>query len=101
MYIAVRKDISRPYQAVQAAHAAIASTRRGLVKSLDHPVLVLLHVEDETDLLKLSARLSNEGVKHSVFFEDDIGAYTALATETISDRKSRKKLFGKMKLAGE
>ena len=100
VYIAVRKDLSsKAYQAVQSAHAGIQATRQGLVKSLQHPILVLVTVENELDLLRLAAQLQNQGVRNTVFYEDDIEAYSALATECIeSENRKQRKVFRKMKL---
>jgi hypothetical protein len=65
---------------VQAAHAAISSCQRGLIANIGHPILVVATVEDEAELLRASVSLTNAGMQHSVFFEDDVKAYTALAT---------------------
>jgi peptidyl-tRNA hydrolase len=100
VYIVVRKDLdSTAYQAVQCAHAGIQATRQGLVKSLQHPVLVLLTVENELELLRLSANLHNQGIKNVAFYEDDIDSFSALATEVIDgDDRKRRKVFKSMKL---
>jgi hypothetical protein len=65
---------------VQAAHAAISSCQRGLIGDIRHPILVVATVENEDELLRVSASLTNAGVQHSIFFEDDVKSYTALAT---------------------
>ena len=98
MYIVVRKDLpSTSQQAVQSAHAGIQATRRGFVKSLAHPILVVLVVDNELELLRFAAHLGNQGILNVVFYEDDLASYTALATECISDPAQRK-VFRDMKL---
>lgn len=41
-------------------------------------------MENEDELLRASVSLTNAGIQHSVFFEDDVKAYTALATGCLS-----------------
>jgi len=84
VYILVRRDLASAYQAVQAAHAAISSCQRGLIGNIRHPILVVATVENEAELLRASVSLTNGGIHHSVFFEDDVKSYTALATGCVS-----------------
>jgi diaminopimelate epimerase len=76
---------------VQAAHAAISSCQRGIIGNISHPILVVATVENEDELLRASVSLTNVGVPHSVFFEDDVKAYTALASGCLSGET--RKLF--------
>lgn len=78
------QDISLRQQAVQACHACIAA--RDLIPPTDEPPhLVLLSVPNAGALIDLSCRLTNAGIRHRVFCEDDLGGrVTALATELVS-----------------
>jgi len=89
VYILVRRDLASAHQAVQAAHAAISSCQRGIISDIRHPILVVATVENEEELLRSSVALTNAGVLHTVFYEDDVKAYTALATGCLSG-ESRK-----------
>jgi len=42
-------------------------------------------------LEEVSTHLSNEGIRHAMFFEDDVQDYTAICTENL-DNGTRKKL---------
>lgn len=84
VYILVRRDLPSAYQAVQAAHAAISSCQRGLIDNIRHPILVVATVENEDELLRASVNLTNNGLPHSVFFEDDIKSFAALATGCVT-----------------
>lgn len=72
VYILVRRDLASAYQAVQAAHAAISSCQRGIIGNIRHPILVVATVENEDELLRSSVSLTNAGIQHTVFFEDDV-----------------------------
>ena len=69
---------------MQAAHAAISSCQRGIIGNIRHPILVVATVEDENELFRASVSLTNAGIQHSVFFEDDVKSYTALSTGCVS-----------------
>ena len=87
--VVTRKDLSLPYQAVQAAHAAINFI-------FDHPdragpwhkdsqYLVFLSVKGEKELEKLINKVSDSGILYTVFREPDIGnEITAVALEPSS-----------------
>ena len=87
------KDLKPGYQAVQASHAAIEFI-------FEHPeiahdwyniskYLVFLSVKNLDELVELSEKLSYKGIKHSKFYEPDIGnELTAIALEPTS--KARK-----------
>jgi hypothetical protein len=89
VYVLVRRDLSFPQQAVQAAHAAIEACRAGLIPShrdghLPHPHLVLCHVGSIQGLLRAAELLRRAGIRFQLFHEPDLGgAPTALATEPL------------------
>ena len=90
VYVLVRRDLSFPQQAVQAAHAALEAARAGLIpRGADeplapHPHLVLCHVPSIDGLLRAADRLRGAGVRFRLFHEPDLGgAPTALATEPL------------------
>jgi len=83
------------HQAVQACHASIAAGR-DLIKA-DQPYLALLTIPNTSDLIQLSCKLTNAGVAHRVFHEDDMGGRaTALATGVVT--KDQRKLFRDLSL---
>jgi peptidyl-tRNA hydrolase len=97
LYIAVRADLPLPQQAVQACHAAIQSARDLIQADEIHPSLVILTVPNLPALIDLSCRLTNRGIAHRVFQEEDMGGQvTALATEPVE--KEQRRIFQKMKL---
>lgn len=101
--VVTRRDLSIPYQAVQAGHAAIDFQH-------EHPeiakewqtksnYLAFITVADEEQLIKLITRAILSGIKHTVFREPDINnQITAVAFEpSEASRKltSSCPLFGK------
>lgn len=81
----VRRDLTLPQQAVQAAHAAIEAARAGLIpRDNAHPHLVLCHVASVPALMNAAGRLALAGVRFQLFHEPDWdGVPTALATEPL------------------
>ena len=91
----VRTDLDTAYQAVQATHAGIAAARRNLIHG-EHPNLVVLGVPSTKALLDASVHLSHKGIRHEMFFEDDVDSYTAICTESVP--KEQRKAFKEYKL---
>ncbi len=91
VYVLVRRDLTFPQQAVQAAHAAIEGCRAGLIPgnhdgdvTHPHPHLVLCHVGSIPGLLRAAESLRAAGIRFQLFHEPDLGgAPTALATEPL------------------
>lgn len=88
-----RKDISLPYQAVQAGHAAIQFQH-------EHPelaklwytqsnYLAFLSVDDEEQLEKLIRKAKAKGITHSIFREPDLGNQITAVTFEASDDARR------------
>jgi hypothetical protein len=91
LYVLVRKDLSRPQQAVQACHAAIEATRKFLSAGDAHPHLVLCGVSDETTLEREQGRLEAYGVRTVSFREPDRNnELTAVATEPLTGEAQRR-----------
>jgi len=67
-----------------------------LIDDIRHPILVVATVENEAELLRSSVALTNNGIEHAVFFEDDINSYTALATKCVTG--DQRKAFRKYPL---
>ena len=95
MYVFVRKDLSTSQQAVQAAHAAIESTKKWPYL-VEHPHLVLIGVKNEASLKKAKALAEENGILITPFYEDDIGM-TSLATRPIASDTERQ-IFRKYQL---
>lgn len=97
LYVVVRQDLPFPQQTVQACHAAIQAARDLIPGDEIHPSLVVLTVPHLPALIDLSCRLTNRGIAHRVFQEDDLdGQVTALATQPLG--KDGRKVFQKMPL---
>lgn len=87
IYIALRSDLSRPQQSVQASHAAIESARNFISNDLEHPSVIILNMKSENDLLKFKDKCPHRYIE---FREPDMkNQLTAIATEPIygDDRK--------------
>lgn len=79
MYVLVRKDMSKSYQAVQAGHALASYLIEHGQGAWDN-TLVYLSVPNEDDLQNWKHTLQTKDIKYTVFKEPDIGnQYTALA----------------------
>jgi len=83
---------------VQSSHAAIQACQSGIIDDPTHPILVVAQVTDEDALLRSSVKLTNIGIRHAVFFEDDIGSYSALATEPIPRHSPKRKHLKRYRL---
>lgn len=95
MYVFVRQDLTRPQQAVQAAHAAIESTKRWPYIG-DHPHMVLIGVKNETKLRAALDKAKKHGILVAEFAEEDVGM-TAFATRPIIEDEERQ-IFRKYQL---
>ena len=82
---------------MQSSHACIQASRDSLLKSKEHPSLVVLGVRDEDDLKAHAEMLREKGIRHSVFYESDLCSKTALATECIV-REEDRRIFRKLNL---
>lgn len=91
VYALVRRDLSPSQQAVQAAHAAIEASRKGLIPpDTPHPHLIICTTPDINGLIKCAERLDGK-VKFEMFCEPDIdNKPTALCTEPLVEGR---KLF--------
>lgn len=82
---------------MQACHAGIASARDLIPPEDPHPSLVLLTVKGHGELVDLSCRLTNAGLAHRVFFEEDMGGQaTALAAGPVG--RAGRRLFRELPL---
>ena len=78
IYIALRSDLSRPQQSVQASHAAIEAARRFLNSYSEHPSIIVLNMKDEKAIRKFR---DNCPVEFAEFREPNIeNQLTAIAT---------------------
>lgn len=95
MYLFIRDDLSVPQQIIQTAHAVEDICKKISLTKTSHAVL--FSADSENDLFKASEWLSFHEIRHSMFYEPDIGAYTSIATEPlIGKQRSIMKRF-KMK----
>lgn len=74
MYCLIRQDLDKDYRAVQAGHAiAEYFLDHGIPTSWDNGIMIYLGVKDEHSLKQWSKKLDDDNIKHSTFFEPDIG----------------------------
>ena len=86
LIVITRRDLAPGYQAVQAAHASIEFQyeHSEIAKEWNNhsKYLVFLSVENEQELYKYLERIQFYDIKHSTFFEPDLGnQLTAIAIE--------------------
>lgn len=82
-YLFVRKDLPVADQACQIAHAAAEAGK--LFQIPDHCFLVLLHVENKSELLAVAERIAKHDIRlHMNVEPDDDMLETALCTEAIT-----------------
>lgn len=87
-YVIVRSDLPVEIQACQIAHACIGAGK--LFQHPDELHLVLLHVANEEELLRLSWRLIEKEVPHFVNREPDLdNSLTAIATSPVVPEKRK------------
>lgn len=94
-YVVVRKDLSKPQQAVQGGHAILEMARR-LEPDGHHPSVIICVAEDEEHLIELYEEYSRS-LPCYLFKEPDIGNRpTAFCTAPI--KQSQRKPFKKLQL---
>ena len=81
VYLFVRDDLSIPQQIVQTAHAVDCMRSDTTSDDVNHMVLIGARGQDE--LIAIARYLSDCDIKHEMFFEPDISAYTAIATQPL------------------
>ena len=73
LYVLVRKDLPRNYQAVQAGHAVAEYLLHVPELPWDNGTLIYLGVRNEAELVSWGERLTNKGLRWFGFKEPDIG----------------------------
>ena len=85
----VRKDLALEQQAVQSVHATAEAVKH-LYNSVNHLHTVLLHVENERELIKAMQYLDSKGIRYRHFIDPDLNnELTAVATECILGSKRK------------
>ena len=79
MYLFTRQDLPFPQQIVQTAHAAAYIGERYHADTN----IVLCGCSDEIKLKDIASYLDQNGIQHECFYEPDIDAYTAIATQPL------------------
>jgi hypothetical protein len=82
MYIFIREDISPPQQIVQASHASAIIGE----KYHGDTSIVLCGAKNEEHLDVIASYLEQKGIDHAMFYEPDISACTAIATQPLSGK---------------
>ncbi len=94
-YVVVRKDLSKPQQAVQSGHAILEMARK-LEAEGHHPSIIICGADDEDHLLELYDEYKQRFDCH-LFHEPDIGNQaTAFCVSPI--QQSNRKFFRKLQL---
>lgn len=103
LYVVTRNDLTLQYQLPQAIHAVVQFSmefpddQRSWFNTSN--TVVVLAAKDKEDLDKFAESLKQAGVRHSLFYEPDIG--NELTALTIVPTPEAKKLCSKFKLAGK
>lgn len=103
MYIVTHSGLSPQYQIPQVVHAAIQFANDFIDEQIkwfqSSNTIVILTAKDESGLVKLIRKLERDGIRHSKFYEPDIGnALTAIA---IVPGPKVKKYCSNLPLAGK
>ena len=94
MYVLVRKDLPKTYQAVQAGHSLAEYLLARPFQSWNNGTLIYLGVKNEQELLKWGEKLDSIGKDWSGFREPDIGnELTAIATVDDGETFKRMRLL--------
>ena len=81
----IRSDLTHPQMIVQSCHGVSSAARNGLFScASEEPHLVLIGVDDENALSRISCRLQSLGIKHASFREPDKNnELTSICTEPV------------------
>jgi hypothetical protein len=82
MYCFIREDLSAPQKIVQMSHAAAKIGER----FHGDTSIVLCGAENEDSLQVIATYLDSHGIKHEIFWEPDLPAFTAIATEPLKGK---------------
>jgi len=88
LYCIIRRDLSHSHRACQGGHAiAQYFIDHGMHDTWDNGTMVYLKAQGEEHLLQIKDVLEQDGIKHSIFNEEDLGnQYTALACIDTGER---------------
>jgi len=94
LYVLVRRDLPMSQQVVQSGHAVAEFLLYGPKTKWNNGIMVILGVSGERQLNTWSHRLTECGVKHTMFYEPDMdGQATALAAVDTGEVFYRLKLL--------
>ena len=99
-YIVVRSDLPIGFILAQVTHAAGESSS-GVPPGTN---AVVLEVNNESELLKISEQLQERNIKHRVIKEVDppfTGQHTAIGLEPVQSRELVKKVLSRLPLFGK
>lgn len=82
MYMFIRQDLSKPQQIIQTAHAAAKIGE----KYHGDTYATLCGANDEDHLKVIADYLDEHLIDYHMFYEPDISAYTAIATEPLTGK---------------
>jgi hypothetical protein len=88
IYTFIRDDLSHAQKIVQLGHATYEAGQV-FEKPSEIASLVLLHANDETDLLSIAEKLDEKGIEYVMFYEPDISSYTAICTRPVYTKNER------------
>jgi len=87
MYLFIRSDLSIPQQIVQTAHAVDEIGMRYKSKGTNY--MVLCDAANADHLNTIAECLDKNEIDYEMFFEPDIGEYTAIATRPLIGAERR------------
>lgn len=88
IYTFIRADLSHAQKIVQLGHATYEAGQK-FEKPSEIASLILLHANDEDDLLRIATDLEEKGIEFVMFFEPDTDSYTAICTRPVYSKKER------------
>ena len=88
IYTFIRDDLPAAQKIVQLGHATYEAGQL-FDKPTETASLVLLHANDENDLISIASKLEEKGIEFVMFFEPDINSYTAICTRPIYSKNER------------
>lgn len=95
IYLFIREDLGVAQQIIQTAHA-VDDLYKTIQPGDRTNHMVLFAIRNERDLELTSKYLTENEIHHTMFYEPDVFAHTAIATEPI--KGEQRKLFRRFKL---
>lgn len=86
IYTFIRNDLPHAQKIVQLGHATYEAGQK-FEKPSEIASLVLLHANNEDDLLCIATELEEKGIEFVMFYETDTNEYTSICTRPTTGRE--------------